>query len=128
MSKQNFPLKTVIALSVLLACCGCEREAEKNAALMTGGNPQRGRRTIAQYGCSSCHSIPGVPGADGLVGPPLQRIAARTYIGGVLINTPENMIRWLENPPAVDPLTAMPNVHLSDPEARDVASYLFTLK
>jgi hypothetical protein len=50
------------------------------------------------------------------------------YIGGVLPNTPENMLRWLQNPPAMDPLTAMPNMGVTEADARDMAGYLYTLR
>jgi cytochrome c1 len=62
------------------------------------------------------------------VGPPLDRIATRGYIAGVLANTPQNMVRWLRDPPAVDARTAMPDLGLSEAEARDIAAYLYTLK
>ena len=108
--------------------CGCDDEAGDTARALTGGEPQRGKAAIGQYGCATCHTIPGIPGANALVGPPLTRMGGRSYIGGVLRNNPPNMIRWLENPPQVDPLTAMPNLHLSEADARDIASYLYTLR
>src|SRR5919202_5823376 len=93
-----------------LALSACNQEAERQAAAMTGGDPTRGRAAISRYGCATCHTIPGIRGADALVGPPLTQIASRSYIAGVLPNTPENMVRWIENPPQVDRLTAMPNL------------------
>jgi cytochrome c1 len=95
---------------------------------MTGGNPMRGKKALQQYGCVACHTIPGVRNADALVGPPLDHMGSRTYIGGVITNTPENMVKWLKNPHQVDPRTAMPAVGLSDRDARDIAGYLYTLK
>jgi cytochrome c len=95
---------------------------------MTGGDPHRGRAAISRYGCSACHTIPGVQGATALVGPPLDRIASRSYIAGVLPNSPDNMIRWIQNPPGVDRMTAMPNLGVTEGDARDIASYLYTLK
>lgn len=83
---------------------------------------------IRQYGCTSCHTIPGIPEANALVGPSLAQIASRMYIAGVLPNTPENMFRWLQNPPAVDPRTAMPNLGVTETDARDMAGYLYTLR
>jgi cytochrome c1 len=38
------------------------------------------------------------------------------------------MIRWLRDPPAVDASTAMPNLGLSEAEARDIAAYLLALE
>jgi cytochrome c1 len=50
------------------------------------------------------------------------------YIGGVLQNTPANLIRWIQDPPAVDAKTAMPNLHVTETDARDIATYLYTLQ
>lgn len=92
------------------------------------GNPRAGLRAMSQYMCATCHTIPGVSGADKNVGPPLNGIATRRYIGGVLRNTPENMVRWLLDPQQVDPQSAMPNLRIRDQDARDIAAYLYTLK
>ena len=112
---------------LLAAGCG-EDERFGMAAEQTGGDPRRGHAAIRTHGCSSCHTIPGVDGADALVGPSLDRIASRGYIGGVLPNTPDNLVRWILDPPGVDPHTAMPNLKLSEQDARDIAGYLYTLK
>jgi cytochrome c2 len=113
----------------LTACeiAACEHSSQ-NLAELTGGNPQRGAIAIRQYGCGSCHTIPGIRGADGLVGPPLTGIAQRAYVGGVLTNTPENLVRWIQNPPAIDPKTAMPNVGVTYNDAVDIAGYLYSRK
>ncbi|HKW46460.1 MAG TPA: c-type cytochrome [Gemmatimonadaceae bacterium] len=107
------------------ACSSGERDA---IALTHGGSPTRGEGLISAYGCGSCHTIPGVAGAKSTVGPDLRGITGRAYIAGVLTNTPENMMRWLMNPPAVDDKTAMPNLHIGAKEARDMAAYLYTLR
>lgn len=103
-------------------------DGKQAARVMTGGEPDRGRELIEHHGCGSCHTIPGVSGASATVGPPLDRIAVRTYLAGVLQNSPENMARWIKDPPGVDPLTAMPNLRLTDAEVRDVTAYLYTLR
>jgi cytochrome c2 len=95
---------------------------------MTGGDPDSGKMAIETHGCAACHTIPGVPGAYGLVGPSLAEISSRNYIAGVLQNKPENMFRWLADPPSISTNTAMPNLGLKDQELRDIASYLYTLK
>jgi cytochrome c len=118
-----------LLLPVAAACGGRMSESEQAAAEMTGGgNPARGRAAIERYGCGTCHTIPGVRGADALVGPPLSQVASRAYVGGVLTNSPENMMRWIRDPRAVDSLTAMPTLGVTDQDARDIASYLYTLK
>lgn len=92
-----------------------------------GGDPARGRTLIDRYGCGSCHTVPGVPGADSWVGPPLTAFSKRSYVAGRLANTPENLTRWLQSPQEVSPGTAMPNLGVSSADARDMAAYLYTL-
>lgn len=94
----------------------------------TGGDPDRGSDLIEAYGCGACHTIPGVRGARGLVGPPLLWWSRRTFIAGELPNTPDNLVRWIRNPQQVEPRTAMPALGLSEQQARDVAAYLYTLR
>lgn len=91
------------------------------------GDAQAGRDALQQYLCVTCHAIPGVVGANFHVGPPLQGIAGQQYIAGILPNTPENMVRWLLDPHAFDPTSAMPGLGLSVRDARDIAAYLYTL-
>jgi mono/diheme cytochrome c family protein len=98
-------------------------EAEETVS----GDPRRGRLAIYKYACSTCHTIPGVVGPDVHVGPPLRGIGTRKYIAGVLPNTPENMIRWLQDPQGVDPPTAMPDLDVKKGDAHDIAAYLYTL-
>ncbi len=97
------------------------------AAMRARGDPGRGRRWIARYGCGACHVVPGVAQAVGEAGPPLTDFAARHYIAGELVNTPENLVRWLLDPQSVEAGTAMPRVGLSPADAYDVAAYLYTL-
>jgi cytochrome c len=95
---------------------------------VAGGDPERGRWIIRGGSCPACHVIPGIAGAEGLVGPPLDRFARRAYVGGVVPNRPQNLVAWILDPPAIDPLTAMPATGVSEPEARDIAAYLYTLR
>lgn len=97
-------------------------------ALTHGGDASRGKELIRQYGCGSCHTIPRVPGAESTVGPSLVGEATRAYIAGVMPNQPENMIRWIMDPPSVDDKTAMPDLHVNAVDARDIAAYLYTLQ
>jgi len=92
------------------------------------GHAARGLQALHQHACNSCHVIPGVTGADVHVGPPLAGIASRGLIAGVLPNTPEQMERWIREPHRVDPLTAMPDLEVSERDARDIAAYLATLR
>jgi cytochrome c len=130
-SRSRTVRRLIAALVVVLplaSACEATDGAAASANQITGGDAERGRELIRSYGCGTCHSIPGVTGASGLVGPPLGGIASRSYIGGVLPNAPDNMLRWLQNPRAVDPLTAMPNVGVTSSDARHIAAYLYTLR
>jgi cytochrome c len=114
--------------AVCIALLACDSGTDREAAVLAHGSPPRGRQLITAYGCGSCHTIPGIAGATATVGPPLAGIARRSYIAGVLTNEPDNMVRWLLDPPAVDSLTAMPRVGLDARDAHDVAAYLYTLR
>ena len=112
----------VIASASAAAC----RAAE--GSVIAGASPSRGRQSLAGFGCGSCHEIHGVIGAHGLVGPPLDGVARRSIIAGELANTPENMVRWIRDPQAVEANTAMPNLQVSEQTARDMVAYLYTLR
>ena len=117
----------VFAICLALAGCAGRSGAESNS-IMAAGNAQQGKHLISQYGCGACHIIPGIRGARGLVGPPLNVWGDRTIIAGELPNTPDNLIRWLENPKAIEPQNAMPDLGLSKEQATDIAAYLYTLR
>lgn len=119
--------RVLLLIVLVLPSPACEDRMAR-AASATGGNPTRGREELQRHGCGSCHTIPGVPGATTLVGPPLDRIAKRAYIAGTLPNTPANMQRWVQHPQEVKPNNAMPEVPVTDEDARDMAAYLFTLE
>jgi len=91
-------------------------------------DPQRGKVALDQYACLTCHRIPGVVGEQAPVGPSLEHIASRHYLAGRLRNTPENMIRWLRAPQEIHPGSAMPNLGMSERDARDIAAYLYTVR
>ncbi|WP_246179633.1 c-type cytochrome [Microvirga thermotolerans] len=100
-------------------------ERQNRAELLTGGSIRRGKMQILRYGCAGCHTIEGIPHADGLVGPPLTTISRRVYVAGMLKNTPDNLARWIVDPRGINPQTAMPVTGISPAEARDVVAYLY---
>jgi cytochrome c1 len=127
-AKARFLLVLAVATLVcwLPACRG--GNSHDVYAVYTGGNWRTGRQLIVKYRCGACHTIPGIYDANGNVGPPLIWFARRTYIGGELPNSPPNLVRWLLDPKSVEPGTAMPDLGLSEQDARDVAAYLYTLQ
>lgn len=116
-----------VALAAFYAVRASERISVAPSREVSGGNPEAGRQAIARYGCGSCHTIPGLRRAEGRVGPPLARVSERSYLAGRLPNTPENMIRWIQYPQDFVPGTAMPNLGVTESEARDIAAYLYRL-
>jgi len=117
---------TVLVALLILTVTGCFGRAAATSP-MPGGDPVRGEIVLRDYGCHSCHVIPGVRGANALVGPPLTAWAKRHYIAGTLSNTPENLIQWLQDPQTVEPGTAMPDLEVTEQDARDMGAYLYTL-
>jgi cytochrome c2 len=112
-----------VAVTALTAC----NAAAPTAAAMTGGDAARGPAALRAYGCATCHTIPGVEGAAGSVGPSLAQIARRSYVAGAP-NAPEHLVRWLQHPRRVRPGTPMPEMGVSERDARDMAAYLYTLR
>jgi cytochrome c len=101
------------------------------AADLSPGSPAaEGAQIIATKPCVGCHTIPGIPGATGQVGPNLGGVASRPKIAGGAVNNsgPDDLMKWILNPPALKPGTLMPNVGLTDDEATKIVAYLETLK
>jgi mono/diheme cytochrome c family protein len=105
----------------------CNGDALPRTAAQPVGDAERGKRALFQYACNGCHVIPGVTGAAVHVGPPLAGLARRTLIAGTLANTPDNVVLWLRETQRVKPMTAMPQLGVSEQDARDMAAYLATL-
>ena len=91
-----------------------------------GGEPTRGRIAIRQYGCGACHTISGIRDATGQLGPDLRGLRRRVYVAGIVPNTPEHLVNWIQEPQAMDPETAMPNLGVTKQHARDIAAYLLS--
>ena len=102
-----------------------EQDRRMRAEAITGGNVDRGKRLFSAYGCAGCHSLTGVPGARGLVGPTLDGIGSRAMLAGRLENKPENLMRWIGEPQSVAPGTAMPNLGVTPQHRRDLAAFLY---
>lgn len=122
-------LRAWLPVVALLCASACEEAAGREPRyVVANGSADRGKAAIQQYGCGSCHTIPGVSGANGTVGPPLNFWSRRTYIAGEVPNTPDFLVRWIEVPQAIEPGVAMPNLGVPEGPARDMAAYLYTLR
>jgi cytochrome c len=87
----------------------------------------RGIQLATRYGCASCHQIPGAP-MTGYVGPSLRGVQRRAYLAGGLPNTPDAMVEWIRFPNRARPGTLMPNLGVSEADARELAAFLYTLR
>ena len=112
---------SLLLMAALLSGCG----GTTTVAMSAGGDADRGQELLQSYGCGACHTVSGVDGADGEVGPPLEHMADRRYIAGRLPNTPDNLVHWIMDPQAVDPGTVMPDLDVGTLPARDMATYLY---
>lgn len=118
-------LGAAIASGTAAATWYWQDQSEAIARALSAGEPSRAPDLIRRYGCSGCHTIPGIPGADGQVGASLSDIKRRVYVGGVAFNSPENLVRWIVSPQTFSEHSAMPATGISEAEARDVAAYLY---
>ncbi|WP_284349976.1 c-type cytochrome [Roseisolibacter agri] len=113
-------------LAPVVALAGCREGGVTPRPAVSGGDAERGRRMVAAYGCGGCHAVPDVPGAVGRVGPSLHALAARSYLAGTIRNDPETLVRWIQDPQALRPGTAMPDLNVGPRDARDIAAFLYT--
>jgi cytochrome c1 len=116
-------LRVALLLTALVAGC-----SDPSLHPQAQGDGKRGAMLLQQYGCGACHGIPGVRSADGTIGPPLDRLGRRVYIAGTLVNTPSELARWIRAPEVAKPGTAMPDAHVTEPDARDIVAYLYALR
>ena len=112
----------------LIALIGSAALAQEPAPPLAAGSPSKGAALIAEKGCGACHMIPGIVGANGLVGPPLTLMGRRIFVAGLLRNTPQNLAAWVLEPQRFVPGNAMPSTGLTESEALDVAAYLETIR
>ena len=117
-----------LLLAAAVAAGACREGGGPPHNIVPGGDAARGRVAAGRYGCGSCHVIPGIPGARGRVGPPLTHFGDRSYVAGALPNEPASLVRWIRDPQDVEPGTAMPDLGVTEQDARDIAAYLYTIK
>jgi cytochrome c len=112
-----------LVLAALAAGCG-----RQEPITAVPGDPKAGRAAIERYQCGACHTIPGIGAAHASVGPPLTEYAQRVYIAGKFPKEPALLARWIQDAPSLAPQTAMPNVGVTEADARDIAAYLYQLR
>lgn len=87
----------------------------------------RGRKLFEER-CAGCHTVRGSKAA-GVQAPDLTHVLSRRLLAaGSVINTPENLIDWIQHAQEIKPGTLMPDMKLVPAEASDLSAYLATLK
>ena len=89
---------------------------------------EEGKTLFISKACIGCHTIQGMPEAQGTVGPELTHQASNSMIVDVLPNTEENLLKYLKDPAAVKSGALMPPPNLTDGEIEALIAFLRTLK
>jgi cytochrome c oxidase subunit 2 len=95
----------------------------------------QGKALFQSKTCAGCHRVRG-QGAEGITGPELTHVGARTTIaGGLLENNADELHRWIHNPGAVKPGNKMwvtgyigNNIKLTPDDEAALVAYLQSLK
>lgn len=86
----------------------------------------QGRQVYLAQRCDSCHAI---AGEGAVIGPDLTHFGSRRSIGAATVaNTPENLVRWIEDTQKVKPGNLMPPFDLPQDETSVLVAYLESLK
>jgi cytochrome c len=119
-------LEWTVVLVLLVG--GCSAAPLMRSQQVGSGEPEIGKRLLSDYGCVSCHVVPGIDAEPAYVGPPLDHWGKRSYIAGALSNNEQNLVRWITGPQEVEPGTAMPDLDVSEQDATNIAAYLLSLE
>ncbi len=114
------------AVAAYLWSVGSANAYHPQKGVSGSGNAAAGKKLIDQIGCKGCHVIGDdvrmreARGTSYDIAPELTRVGSKT--------NPDWVYEWIRNPRAVNPDARMPNLRLSDQEAKDITAYLMTLK
>jgi len=79
--------------------------------------------------CAICHSVRGLPGNHGVLGPDLTHLMGRhTIAAGTLTNNTANLAAWISNAQGIKPGVDMPTENLSGPQLQALLAYMKSLK
>ena len=97
-----------------------------------------GEAQFTSSGCGGCHTIDGLRGAGGTIGPNLTHVTGRSHIAaGIIENTQANLRKWITDPDDVKPGNIMsrdapvytnPDRRLTEPQISALVAYLRSLK
>jgi cytochrome c oxidase subunit 2 len=100
----------------------------RDASGPPGGLALQGQ-SVFQARCAICHSVRGLAGSQGSLGPDLTHVMSRrTIAAGTLPNNTGNLAAWISNSQSLKPGNDMPNEDLNGPQLHALLAYLQTLK
>ena len=102
-------------------------QAAADSAAKTGQSPAyaEGEKLFKAKGCIACHSLVAHNAPKGMVGPNLANVGARAYIAaGTLKNNDTNLAHWIREPQSVKKGVLMPNLGVTEEEAKSLVAYL----
>lgn len=123
---QELPLLTPTAYGARAAAApagDCDEESSRAA-----GGDREALIALRRYGCHGCHSIPGIVGPAATLGPPLAGFGRRALVAGRFPNSEDQVAAWIRNPQDLDPRSAMPDLGVTDHDARLIARHLRALR
>lgn len=116
-------LGTVALLAALGAGCGWEPRLP-GVHRDSAAPPPQVLALLRTHGCVHCHTIDGVPGATGRVGPSLAGFERRRVIAGSHPNRQLELTRFLLDPRSLSPGSAMPRTLTDEAQAAQIAAWL----
>lgn len=91
--------------------------------------PAQEGEQVFEARCSVCHTVRGLPGNHGIMGPDLTHLMSRRMIAaGTLPNTVGYLAAWIENAQRLKPGVDMPTEELSNQQLQALLAYLKTLR
>ncbi|NPV06932.1 MAG: LysM peptidoglycan-binding domain-containing protein [Anaerolineae bacterium] len=87
-------------------------------------DPHRGAQGFEKHGCDLCHTV---VEDDSTAAISLADLPERRFLAVGAPNTPENVIRFIQDPKSVHPSATMPKLNVPEAEALDIAVYLYNL-
>ena len=119
-------MRELILLSCVLLCSSCNRGESQKVRMSP--EDRRDAQALIARNCAACHQVPGVPAAKGRVGPALTQMSHQQTVAGHFLNTPQNLIRWIEHPQDLLPGDVMPEMGLTHEQARKIATFLYAVE
>uniref|UniRef100_UPI002028DC99 cytochrome c oxidase subunit II n=1 Tax=Caballeronia sp. AZ10_KS36 TaxID=2921757 RepID=UPI002028DC99 len=100
---------------------------QRTAAAPATTQAVHGRKLFEQR-CAGCHAVRG-SNAAGVQAPDLTHVLSRRLLAaGTVVNTPENLMDWIQHAQEIKPGTLMPDMKLSPVESGELSAYLATLR